>query len=78
MIFLVFMGRDGYNGLWFRKTYWRTTTEKRRIVAINSKEVEDRTIFEEEMIIKDKKYREEMDAEMDALERLISALKLER
>lgn len=52
--------------------------KKEGIVAINSKEVEDRTIFEEEMIIKDKKYREEMGAEMDALERLISTLKLER
>ena len=48
------------------------------IVAINSKEAENRTIFEEEMAIKDKKHREEMDAEMDALERSISALKLER
>ena len=48
------------------------------IVAINSKEAENRTIFEEEMAIKDKKHREEMDAEVDALERSISALKLER
>ena len=52
--------------------------KKEGIVAINSKETENRTIFEEEMAIKDKKHREEMDAEMDALERSISALKLER
>ena len=52
--------------------------KKEGIVAINSKEAEDRTIFEEEMAIKDKKHREEMDVEVDALERSISALKLER
>lgn len=52
--------------------------KKEGIVAINSKEAENRTIFEEEMAIKDKKHREEMDAEVDALERSISALKLER
>ena len=52
--------------------------KKEGIVAINSKEAENRTVFEEEMAIKDKKHREEMDVEMDALEHSISVLKLER